>query len=136
MFKTYIFCFSNTYTEVQKRADVIWKFQRYYLIQDYEQRVVLPPPLSLPLNVYQFVRSICSHIKKKRNQDHTDQGYPRQGRFHVKHVQTYQLDFWRKACFGELHLLRGTFIIARCTITAINLMLIPVLSCNISISNV
>ena len=93
MFKTYIFCFSNTYTEVQKRADVIWKFQRYYLIQDYEQRVFLPPPLSLPLNVYQFVRSICSHIKKKRNQDHTDQGYPRQGRFHVKHVQTYQLDF-------------------------------------------
>ena len=87
MFKTYIFCFSNTYTEVQKRADVIWKFQRYYLIQDYEQRVVLPPPLSLPLNVYQFVRSIYSHIKKKRNQD------PRQGRFHVKHVQTYQLDF-------------------------------------------
>ena len=136
MFKTYIFCFSNTYTEVQKRADVIWKFQRYYLIQDYEQRVVLPPPLSLPLNVYQFVRSICCHIKKKRNQDHTDQGYPRQGRFHVKHVQTYQLDFWRKACFGELHLLRGTFIIARCTITAINLMLIPVLNCNISISNV
>ena len=136
MFKTYIFCFSNTYTEVQKRADVIWKFQRYYLIQDYEQRVVLPPPLSLPLNVYQFVRSICSHIKKKRNQDHTDRGSPRQGRFHVKHVQTYQLDFWRKACFGELHLLRGTFIIARCTITAINLMLIPVLNCNISISNV
>ena len=134
MFKTYIFCFSNTYTEVQKRADVIWKFQRYYLIQDYEQRVVLPPPLSLPLNVYQFVRSICSHIKKKRNQDHTDRVY--QGRFHVKHVQTYQLDFWRKACFGELHLLRGTFIIARCTITAINLMLIPVLNCNISISNV
>lgn len=92
MLKTYIFCFSNTYTEVQKRADVIWKFQRYYLIQDYEQRVFLPPPLSLPLNVYQFVRSVCSHIKKKRNQDHTDQGYPGQGRFHVKHVQTYQLD--------------------------------------------
>ena len=136
MFKTYIFCFSNTYTEVQKRADVIWKFQRYYLSQDYEQRVFLPPPLSLPLNVYQFVWSICSCIKKKRNQDHTDQGYPGQGRFHVEHVQTCQLDFWPKACFGELHLLRVIFIIARCTIPAINIILIPVLNCSISISNV
>ena len=88
LFETYIFCFSNTYTEVQKRADVIWKFQRYYLIHDYEQRVFLPPPLSLPLNAYQLFRFICSCIKEKINQDHTDQGHTGQGRFHVEHFKT------------------------------------------------
>ena len=82
LFKTYIFCFSNTYTEVQKRADTIWKVKRYYLIRDYEQRVFLPSPLSLPLNVYQFFLFIRSRIEE------TDQGHPGQGKFYVKHVQT------------------------------------------------
>ena len=87
MFKTYIFCFSNTYTEVQKRADVIWKFQRYYLIDDYEQRVVLPPPLSLPLNVHQFFLFIRSHIEKYCKQDDdVDQGDAVQSKSHIEHV--------------------------------------------------
>ena len=66
-FKTCIFCFSNTYTEVETRADVIWKFQRYYMINDYERRVFLPPPLSLPLTFYQFFLFICSRLKNTEN---------------------------------------------------------------------
>ena len=66
-FKTCIFCFSNTYAEVETRADVIWKFQRYYMINDYERRVFLPPPLSLPLTFYQFFLFICSRLKNTEN---------------------------------------------------------------------
>ena len=121
MLKTYILCFSNTYTEVQKRADVIWKFQRYILIDDYEQRVFLPPPLSLPLNVYQFFLFIRSRIKEHSKQDRTDQGNSKQGRFHVGSNMSAR--FLTKSL-----LVRVTFIIARCTISAITLKNLPNIS--------
>ena len=121
MLKTYILCFSNTYTKVQKRADVIWKFHRYYLIDDYEKRVFLPPPLSLPLNVYQFFLFIRSCIKEHSKQDHTDQGNSVQGRFHVGSNMSAR--FLTKSL-----LVRVTFIIARRTTSAITLKNLPNIS--------
>ena len=38
--------FSNTYNQVQKKADMNWKFRRYSLINEYENRPILPPPLT------------------------------------------------------------------------------------------
>ena len=38
--------FSNTYNQVQKEADMIWKYRRYNLINEYENRPILPPPLT------------------------------------------------------------------------------------------
>lgn len=35
-------CFSNTYTEVQQKADSIWKFQYYHLVKDYQRRPPSP----------------------------------------------------------------------------------------------
>ena len=34
--KNYTLFFSNTYTEVQQKADSIWKFQYYQLVKDYQ----------------------------------------------------------------------------------------------------
>lgn len=34
--KNYTLFFSNTYTEVQQKADSIWKFQYYHLVKDYQ----------------------------------------------------------------------------------------------------
>lgn len=58
------FFFSNTYAEVQQKADTIWKFQRYKLIRDYERRLSLPPPLSLMLNVLGLLYSSFVYICK------------------------------------------------------------------------
>ena len=71
--------FSNTYTEVQRRADILWKFQRYDLF--------LPPPLSLPLNVYHLLRHMYFYIKSE-----STQGIPTaQGKAKFTLVQKYQL---------------------------------------------
>ena len=79
--------FSNTYTEVQRRADIIWKFQRYDLIQQYQKRVFLPPPLSLPLNVYHLLRHMYFYIKSE-----STQGIPTaQDKAKFTLVQKYQL---------------------------------------------
>lgn len=39
--------FALTITKVDKEAGEIWKFQRYALIMDFEERLCLPPPLTL-----------------------------------------------------------------------------------------
>ncbi|OWF47104.1 Transient receptor potential cation channel trpm [Mizuhopecten yessoensis] len=39
--------FALTITKVDKEAGQIWKFQRYALIVDFEERLCLPPPLTL-----------------------------------------------------------------------------------------
>lgn len=57
------FLFSNTYTQVQQKADVIWKFQRYQLIRNYEYRVPIPPPLSLVYVVNLIYFMICQCIE-------------------------------------------------------------------------
>ena len=55
--------FSNTYADVQQRADTVWKFQRYYLVKDYQRRSALPPPFSLFLMFLQLFRTIFDFIR-------------------------------------------------------------------------
>ena len=55
--------FSNTYTQVQQKADVIWKFQRYHLIRNYQDREPIPPPLSLIYVVNIIYYMICKCIE-------------------------------------------------------------------------
>ena len=43
---------SNTYVEVQEKADVIWKIKRYHLVKDYKERSFLPPPYTALLLPY------------------------------------------------------------------------------------
>ena len=52
--------FSNTYDQVQKRADVIWRYRRYQLINDYETRPILPPPLTVLYLGYFVVQAFRS----------------------------------------------------------------------------
>lgn len=52
--RNYNFPFSTTYSTVQDRANLIWKFQHYYLIADYQIRDPIPPPLSLLVMFYKF----------------------------------------------------------------------------------
>ena len=50
--------FSNTYNQVQKKADMNWKFRRYSLINEYENRPILPPPLTALYLFYWLVQRL------------------------------------------------------------------------------
>ena len=64
--------FSNTYTQVQERADIIWKCKRYQLIRDYGYRPLLPPPLTVVYFVYRVVYRIFQCINRSSNQKGCD----------------------------------------------------------------
>ena len=48
--------FSNTYRNVQKNSEKIWKFERYHLINEYDKRPPPIPPLTLLLHIYIFIK--------------------------------------------------------------------------------
>ena len=58
--------FSNTYVEVQEKADVIWKFKRYHLVKDYKDRSFLPPPFTVLLVPYIYSCWQCL-LRKRAN---------------------------------------------------------------------
>ncbi|XP_014671784.1 PREDICTED: transient receptor potential cation channel trpm-like [Priapulus caudatus] len=48
--------FNSTFTKVNAVAQQVWKFQRYSVILEYEQRPVLAPPLIILCHMYQLVK--------------------------------------------------------------------------------
>jgi transient receptor potential cation channel subfamily M member 2 len=48
--------FSNTYEDIQKDSDIIWKNQRYDLLCEYLSFPLLPPPLNIPCHLVKFIR--------------------------------------------------------------------------------
>ena len=57
--------YSNTYSKVQANSNVIWKFQRYNLIQEYSIRPALVPPLSFLINCYDAIRLLIKWCRDK-----------------------------------------------------------------------
>ena len=60
----FFFLTSNTYEAVRVNSDVIWKFHRYHLIQEFSKRPWLPLPLSLLINAWDIVKFFVSILKK------------------------------------------------------------------------
>ncbi|XP_028993467.1 transient receptor potential cation channel subfamily M member 2 isoform X2 [Betta splendens] len=50
--------FNFTFQEVQDNTDRIWKFQRYELIKEFYSRPALPPPFSIFIHIYLFIKKI------------------------------------------------------------------------------
>jgi hypothetical protein len=59
---------SNRFNYVHENTDVIWKFQRYELINEYEQTYAFPPPLSFILYVILIHNWIKKEASKRRGQ--------------------------------------------------------------------
>jgi len=59
----YVIYYSLTITKVDKEAAEIWKFQRYMLIMDFEERLCFPPPFTI-IN-YFFILIAFIHRKLK-----------------------------------------------------------------------
>ena len=72
--------FSNTYDQVQKKADVIWRYRRYQIIKDYETRPIIPPPLTvlyLGYFVVQAFRCIIHRIDSQGKYKEASNSKPR-----------------------------------------------------------
>lgn len=48
--------FSNTFQRVQDNADEIWKYQRYWLVYEYVDTPLFPPPLNCLSYVFNIIR--------------------------------------------------------------------------------
>ncbi|XP_069827973.1 transient receptor potential cation channel subfamily M member 2-like [Dendropsophus ebraccatus] len=54
--------FSYTFAEIESHTDEVWKFMRFSLIKEYNERPTAPPPLILFSHIYIFLRHvICRH---------------------------------------------------------------------------
>ncbi|XP_071134130.1 transient receptor potential cation channel subfamily M member-like 2 [Mytilus edulis] len=94
--------FSLTIGKVDKEAAAIWKFQRYLLIMDFEERLCFPAPLTVINYIYILIQYIhrrlsscrqscisfctCTTQKKKMNLSHTVQK--------LKRSEDY--NYWKK----------------------------------------
>ena len=50
------FIFSSIYQDVQENTEQIWRFQRYRLIFDYRNLLILPPPLVFLVHVIKLIQ--------------------------------------------------------------------------------
>ncbi|XP_033120583.1 transient receptor potential cation channel subfamily M member 1-like isoform X2 [Anneissia japonica] len=49
--------FNNTYARIRSISDVVWKFQRYRLIMEYEQKSMMVPPFVIFQHLFLFLRA-------------------------------------------------------------------------------
>lgn len=57
--------FAHTKAKVDAQSDQIWMFQRYEIVVDYEQRLRLPPPLTIISYGLMLVQWICKQSVPK-----------------------------------------------------------------------
>ena len=57
---------SNTYEKIQANANQIWKYERYSLVMEYEQRPVLVPPFIIDNHVLYIMRALYRWLRNCR----------------------------------------------------------------------
>ena len=55
---TFLLFSSNTFEEVQKKSDQVWKYERYDLVIEYHNRPGLVPPFMILAHVWSMVTYI------------------------------------------------------------------------------
>ncbi|XP_057305453.1 transient receptor potential cation channel subfamily M member 7-like isoform X1 [Hydractinia symbiolongicarpus] len=59
--------FNNTYNTVQINSERIWRFQRYYLVDEYHRRPAIPIPFIIISHFILLVKWLLSKCKKTKN---------------------------------------------------------------------
>jgi len=54
---------SNTFSKIHASTEVVWKNQRYHLIEEFRSKPFLVPPFILFANFFLFVRGILRCCK-------------------------------------------------------------------------
>ena len=65
---------SNTFALVNPIARQLWKFQRYDVTMNYEQKPLLVPPLVLFHHVFHLFKFLVCRCKRFRRQSRLDRG--------------------------------------------------------------
>ena len=66
---------SNTYEKIQANANQIWKYERYYLVMEYEQRPVFVPPFIIINHVLSFMWGLyrwLTNCRRRRDENGQD----------------------------------------------------------------
>lgn len=53
-----VFYYSYVYDGVQVDSKKIWKFNRYFIMQEYQTRSAVPMPFSIIPNIYEIVKTL------------------------------------------------------------------------------
>ena len=63
---TFVFVSRNTFEEVQKKSDQVWKYERYDLVIEYSNRPGLVPPFMILAHVWSMVTYVYRRYYQKK----------------------------------------------------------------------
>ncbi|XP_078670939.1 transient receptor potential cation channel subfamily M member 1-like [Branchiostoma floridae x Branchiostoma belcheri] len=67
--------FNNTFSQIKAISNQVWKFQRFHLIMEYEQRPMLPMPLTILYHIYMLLKYlVCVCSRCRHNNLYSDKG--------------------------------------------------------------
>ncbi|XP_066274984.1 transient receptor potential cation channel subfamily M member 3-like isoform X1 [Branchiostoma lanceolatum] len=67
--------FNNTFSQIKAISNQVWKFQRFHLIMEYEQRPMLPMPLTVLYHIYMLLKYlVCVCSRCRHNNLYSDKG--------------------------------------------------------------
>ncbi|KAM8972277.1 transient receptor potential cation channel subfamily M member 7-like [Pelodytes ibericus] len=67
MVNLFIAVFNSVYLQGQEMSDILWKFQRYHFIMIYQDKPILPPPLSFISNLVSFITWVFARRRKTKS---------------------------------------------------------------------
>jgi hypothetical protein len=56
---------SEKYTRVQEESNELWRCQRFWLVYEFGEKTVLPPPLNIPCYVFRFIKTVYEDCKER-----------------------------------------------------------------------
>eukprot|EP00058_Branchiostoma_floridae_P016533 XP_002602021.1 hypothetical protein BRAFLDRAFT_82609 [Branchiostoma floridae] len=66
---------SNTFSQIKTISNQVWRFQRFHLIMEYEQRPMLPMPLTILYHIYMLLKYlVCVCSRCRHNNLYSDKG--------------------------------------------------------------
>ncbi len=72
---------SSIYQDVHENTEQIWKFQRYRLIFDYRNLLILPPPFIVFVHIFKLIQRLTRCKRTKNNYNKSNK---------IKNVQNYE----------------------------------------------
>jgi hypothetical protein len=65
--------YSEKYEDVQRKSNELWRCQRFWLVYEFKEKTVLPPPLNIPCYLFRLIRTVYRYFKKPRELSRNNQ---------------------------------------------------------------
>ena len=57
---------SEKYERVQEKSNELWRCQRFWLVYEFKEKTVLPPPLNIPCYIFRLIKTLCHYCEERR----------------------------------------------------------------------